>query len=128
MLTADAAAVVVQSQLVVDERVVEIYIRGIALSVGIAYATNTRPIYRTQAHWTWLTRGIDRASRKVEGGQVAAGVAITMATSKFDYIAGKFVRVTDTGVTGDETNNASGTTNGITYNNGGFALRYVIGV
>lgn len=61
-------------------------------------------------------------------GQTAAGVAITMATSKFDYIAGKFVRVTETGVTGDETNNASGTTNGITYNNGGFALRYVIGV
>lgn len=61
-------------------------------------------------------------------GQTAAGVAITMATSKFDYIAGKYVRVTETGVTGDETNNASGTTSGITYNNGGFALRYVIGV
>ena len=67
-------------------------------------------------------------SSAMGAGQVAAGVAITMATSKFDYIAGKFVRVTDTGVTGDETNNASGTTNGITYNNGGFALRYVIGV
>lgn len=61
-------------------------------------------------------------------GQTAAGVAITMATSQFDYIAGKFVRVTETGVTGDATNNASGTTSGITYNNGGFALRYVIGV
>lgn len=61
-------------------------------------------------------------------GQTAAGVAITMATSQFEYIAGKYVRVTETGVTGDETNNASGTTNGITYNNGGFALRYVIGV
>ena len=61
-------------------------------------------------------------------GQTAAGVAITMATSQFDYIAGKYVRVTETGVTGDSTNNASGTTNGITYNNGGFALRYVIGV
>lgn len=61
-------------------------------------------------------------------GQTAAGVAATMATSQFDYIAGKFLRVTETGVTGDETNDASGTTNGITYNNGGFALRYVIGV
>lgn len=61
-------------------------------------------------------------------GQTAAGVAITMATSKFDYIAGKYIRVTETGVTGDETNNASGTTSGIAYNNGGFALRYVIGV
>lgn len=61
-------------------------------------------------------------------GQTAAGVAVTMATSKFDYVSAKYIRVTETGVTGDETNNASGTTNGITYNNAQFALRYVIGV
>ncbi len=67
-------------------------------------------------------------SAATAAGQTAAGVAVTMATSKFEYIAGKYLRVTETGVTGDETNNASGTTNGITYNNGGFALRYVIGV
>lgn len=67
-------------------------------------------------------------STAVGAGQTAAGVAISMATSEFDYIAAKFVRVTETGVTGDATNNASGTKNGITYNNGGFALRYVIGV
>lgn len=61
-------------------------------------------------------------------GQTAAGVAVSMATSKFDYIAAKYIRVTETGVTGDETNNASGTTNGVTYNNSNFALRYIIGV
>lgn len=61
-------------------------------------------------------------------GQTAAGVAISMTTSQFDYIAAKYVRVTETGVAGDSTNNASGTNNGITYNNGGFALRYVVGV
>lgn len=61
-------------------------------------------------------------------GQTAAGVAISMATSKFDYISAKYIRVTETGVTGDETNNASGTTNGVTYNNSNFALRYIIGV
>ena len=67
-------------------------------------------------------------STAVGAGQTAAGVAVSMATSKFDYIAAKYIRVTETGVTGDETNNASGTTNGITYNNSHFALRYIIGV
>lgn len=61
-------------------------------------------------------------------GQTAAGVALTMATSKYEYIAGKYIRVTETGVTGDATNNATGTSNGITYNNASFALRYIIGV
>ena len=61
-------------------------------------------------------------------GQSAAGVALTMATSKYEYIAGKYIRVTETGVSGDATNNASGTSNGITYNNASFALRYIIGV
>lgn len=65
-------------------------------------------------------------------GQTAAGVLFTMSTAQFDYIAGKYVRVTDTRLWGDNdtetTNKASGTKNGITYNNGGFALRYVIGV
>ena len=64
----------------------------------------------------------------IAAGQTAAGVALTMATSKYEYIAGKYLRVTDTGVSGDETNNVSGTSNGITYNNGSFALRYIIGV
>lgn len=68
------------------------------------------------------------ATAATNAGQTAAGVTITMATSEFDYIAGKYIRVTTTGLTGDATNNASGTKNGITYNNGGFALRYVIGV
>ena len=67
-------------------------------------------------------------STAIAAGQTAAGVAVSMATSKFDYISAKYIRVTETGVTGDETNNASGTTNGITYNNAQFALRYVIGV
>lgn len=64
----------------------------------------------------------------ISAGQTAAGVAVSMATSEFDYIAAKYLRMTPTGITGDATNNASGTKNGITYNNGGFALRYVIGV
>ena len=61
-------------------------------------------------------------------GQTAAGVTVTMATNKFEAIAGKYLRMTDTGITGDDANSASGTSNGITYNNSLFALRYVIGV
>ena len=61
-------------------------------------------------------------------GQTAAGVTLIMATNKFEYISGKYLRITDTKITGDEANKASGTTNGVTYYNDRFALRYVIGV
>ena len=88
------------------------------------YTSSTAQDYQYSCHF--IPKQLVTAA--TAAGQSAAGVAVTMATSKFDYIAGKFIRVTETGVTGDETNNASGTTNGITYNNGGFALRYVIGV
>jgi hypothetical protein len=67
-------------------------------------------------------------STAISAGQTAAGTTVTMATSEFDYISSKYLRITETGVVGDVSNNASGTKNGITYNNGLFALRYVIGV
>lgn len=71
-------------------------------------------------------------STAIGAGQVAAGVLFTMCGAQFDYIAGKYVRITDTRLWGDNegetTNKVSGTANGITYNNSGFALRYVIGV
>lgn len=67
-------------------------------------------------------------STAISAGQTAAGTTVTMTTSEFDYISSKYLRITETGVTGDVSNNASGTKNGITYNNGLFALRYVIGV
>jgi hypothetical protein len=88
------------------------------------YTSSTAQDYQYVCHF--IPKQLVTAA--TNAGQTAAGVAVMMATSKFDYIAGKYLRVTETGVTGDETNNASGTTNGITYNNGGFALRYVIGV
>ena len=61
-------------------------------------------------------------------GQTAAGVTVIMATNKFEAITGKYLRITDTGITGDDANSASGTANGVTFNNDRFALRYVIGV
>ena len=67
-------------------------------------------------------------SSAISVGQTAAGVTIMMATSKFEAVSAKYLRVTDTKITGDDANSATGTANGITYNNGSFALRYVIGV
>lgn len=56
------------------------------------------------------------------------GVVVTMAEGKFASNATKFLRITDTTINGSADNTASGTANGITYNNNRFALRYVIGV
>ena len=64
----------------------------------------------------------------IGAGQTAAGIVVTMNTNKFEAISSKYLRVTDTGIVGDDANSASGTSNGVTYNNGLFALRYVIGV
>lgn len=56
------------------------------------------------------------------------GVTVMLAESKFATIATKFLRITDTTINGTADNTASGTANGITYNNNRYALRYVIGV
>lgn len=55
---------------------------------------------------------------------------LLMATTKFDYIAGKTLTLTDTGISGHADNSATGTASisGITYYNDKFALRCVIGV
>ena len=60
----------------------------------------------------------------------SANMNLIMGTAGFEYVAGKSFSITDTGITGSDTNSASGTSSlsGITYNNGMFALRYVIGV
>ena len=60
--------------------------------------------------------------------QSAATVTFTMATHKFEYISAKYLKFTDTKITGDAGNTATGTSNGVTFNNNMFALRYVIGV
>ena len=56
------------------------------------------------------------------------GVTVTLAESKFASTATKFLRITDTTINGSADNTASGTANGITYNNNRYVLRYVIGV
>ena len=96
---------------------------GIVL-VFSRYANTTAQDYQYSCHF--IPKQLVTAA--LAAGQTAAGVALTMATSKYEYVAGKYIRVTDTGVTGDATNNATGTSNGITFNNMSFALRYIIGV
>ena len=56
------------------------------------------------------------------------GVTVVLAEGKFASIATKFLRITDTTINGSADNTATGTANGITYNNNRFALRYIIGV
>ena len=56
---------------------------------------------------------------------------IIMATGGLEYVAVKSLDITDSGITGKDTNSSSGIVadpSGIKYYNGMFALRYVIGV
>jgi hypothetical protein len=57
-----------------------------------------------------------------------ASASFNMTTSKMEAISVKYLRISDTEIGGDAANNASGTANGVTYNNSMYALRYVIGV
>lgn len=61
---------------------------------------------------------------------VKAGYGHTffMTANKFAVNATKYLYVNDTHITGHADNSATGTVNGITFNNAGFVLRYVIGV
>ena len=56
------------------------------------------------------------------------GHTFVMAANKFAVISTKYLYINNDGITGHADNNATGTVNGITYNNAAFVLRYVIGV
>lgn len=56
------------------------------------------------------------------------GNTFLLATSKFGVIATKYLYVNDAYITGHADNDFAGTTNGVTFNNAGFCLRYVVGV
>lgn len=57
-----------------------------------------------------------------------AGTTFVMATNKFEAITGKYLYITENKISGNAANNEAGTSNGVTYNNSLFALRFVIGV
>lgn len=56
------------------------------------------------------------------------GVSMVMATTGFGYIAGKYLYVYDNKIVGNNDNSATGTKNGVTYNNKYWVLSEVLGV
>lgn len=57
-----------------------------------------------------------------------SGHTFTLGRGKFTYTGTKYLYIYDTYISGHADNNLSGTSNGITYANNKFVLRYVIGV
>lgn len=60
--------------------------------------------------------------------QSGFGHTFVLAGTNFNPIGTKYLYIGNTSISGNDNNNATGTTNGITYNNAAFVLRYVIGV
>lgn len=56
------------------------------------------------------------------------GNTFIMASSNFGNIATKYLYIKNDEITGHADNQSSGTSNGITYTNNAYVLRYVIGV
>ena len=56
------------------------------------------------------------------------GHTFFLAANRFAAVGTKYLYVNNTQITGHADNNLTGTANGITFNNAGFVLRYVIGV
>ena len=56
------------------------------------------------------------------------GSAFNMTAVNFSYICTKYLYIGDTYITGNDLNSSTGTNNGVTYANNGYALRYVLGV
>ena len=57
-----------------------------------------------------------------------AGHTFTLSRGNFTYAGTKYLYINDTSITGHADNNLTGTSNGITFANNKFVLRYVIGV
>ena len=56
------------------------------------------------------------------------GCSFVLAANRFGAVATKYLYINDNYITGHADNNVTGTANGITFNNAGFVMRYVIGV
>lgn len=80
----------------------------------------------TAQNYHWNSFFIHKAWVKAHASQ---GHQFFMTTDgKFSVIASKYLYIHNDKIGGNDNNEASGTANGITYNNAGFVLRYVIGV
>lgn len=94
---------------------------GIVL-VFSRYATSGVQNYAYSCHF------VSKLFVSTAGGTSGVNMNLLIATTKFDYVTGKTLTITDKSITGHADNTAKGTTSGITYSNDKFALRYVIGV
>lgn len=92
---------------------------GIVLVFG-RYASNTAQTY----HYNHIFVHKDFVKLHTGGGSCF----FMMAGSIFEVVGAKYLYIADDRITGNANNTQTGTKNGITYNNGGFDLRYVIGV
>lgn len=88
------------------------------------YATSGEQNYAFSCHF------IPKLLVSTAGGTAGVNMNLVMATTKFDYMAGKTITITNSGITGHADNIATGKADlsGISYYNDKFALRYVIGV
>ena len=88
------------------------------------YATSGEQNYAYSCHF------IPKLLVSTAGGTAGVNMNLVMATTKFDYIAGKTITITNSGLSGHADNIATGKADlsGISYYNDKFALRYVIGV
>lgn len=75
--------------------------------------------------WDFAVQFIPKYYVSANGGN---GIAFTMSTGAFEYIGAKYLYVANTSIRGHANNGNTGTRNGVTYNNGHWVLRYVIGV
>ena len=57
-----------------------------------------------------------------------AGHNFVLSRGKYTFTGTKFLYISDTAITGHADNNLSGASNGVTYTNDKFVLRYVIGI
>lgn len=67
-------------------------------------------------------------SKKVVASHPGSGSAFLMAAVNFSFICAKYLYISDDRITGNDLNSSTGSNNGVTYNNAGYVLRYVIGV
>lgn len=79
----------------------------------------------TVQNWGFTTTFIPKYLVEAhEGG----GLDCPLIRQSFGKVGSKYLYVSNTQITGHANNNATGTANGVTYDNSYFVLRYVIGV
>lgn len=94
-------------------------VSGIVL-VFSRYADGTAQNYGFVSHFV---------SKELVNAHAGVGQCFLLCSSaKFGMMASKYLYINDATIAGHADNSASGTANGITYNNSGYVLRYVIGV